>query len=99
MLKSMYKNYKSFNFSSGTGLLITTQTGSGSKVYMFVKQNQLHREDGPAHISEDQVGWFLYDKPVTEEEVLQYAIKNENKQAVKNILWKKYLDEEWDFKI
>ena len=53
-----------------------------------------HREDGPATIYKDgRVLWALYGIRSTEEQVFQYAVESGNREAIRNLIWKKWKDE------
>ena len=59
---------------------------------MWIVEGKIHRIDGPA-VMYDNGGhtWYIYGERVTEEFVLQYAGDSGNRDAVKSIIWKKYI--------
>ena len=58
----------------------------------YFENGRMHRDDGPAAIYYNgrPSEWAIKGVIKTEEEVLQYAIDAGNKDAVKNIIWRKY---------
>ena len=67
-----------------------TYTDINGFIHWHVKY-RMHREDGPAiQHKNGYERWWLNGQPTTKEDVFAYAIKNNNTQAIKALLWNKY---------
>ena len=90
-------------FDDKTKLPYNAKTKTGVLKVQFVTYwfvgGLYHRLDGPAVIYKEASNgtwnclWFYYGNQVSEEYILNKAANRKNMDAVRSILWKKYLSE------